>query len=206
MRQDRMTRRFTGFKSRGRELARGLLKVAHLRNIGLKNGYSTVKARTLSVRRSHPTQSLDRSPSNKYPADMKGTSLFLITAITLASLPVGAAPGDLDSSFGVGGQLVTAVGAGDSGANDMAIQSDSKVVVAGYFNNGTNNDFAVVRYNADGTLDTTFNSTGIATADFSGNNDTAYGVAIQPDGKIIAVGATREAGLWLWRASIRTAR
>ena len=129
---------------------------------------------------------------------MKGTSLFLITAITFASLPVGAAPGDLDSSFGVGGQLVTAVGSGDAGAHDVALQSDGKLVAVGYSHNGSDNDFAVVRYNADGSLDTTFNATGKAIADFGGSSDVGSGVAVQSDGKIIAVGTASIASTWLF--------
>ena len=109
-----------------------------------------------------------------------------------------AAPGDLDTSFGVGGQLVTAVGVSDSGANDVALQSDGKLVAVGYSRNGSNNDFAVVRYNADGTLDTAFGGTGKVVTDFGGTNDSANGVAVQSDGKIIVVGTVSTASTGLF--------
>jgi uncharacterized delta-60 repeat protein len=122
---------------------------------------------------------------------------------------LSGAPGDLDSTFGAGGQLLTAVGSGDAGAHDLALQNDGKVVAVGYFHNGTDDDFAVARYNPDGTLDTGFNGTGIATTDFGGNSDTARGVAIQPDGKIVVVGVSLAGGAATglrWHSSFLTAR
>ena len=50
------------------------------------------------------------------------------------------------------------------------MQGDGKIVVAGVFNTSRNNDFAVVRYNANGTLDTSFNETGKAAADFGADD------------------------------------
>ena len=62
--------------------------------------------------------------------------------------------GSLDTSFGDSGKVITTV-AKDSNADSVAMQSDGKIVVAGNsFIDGGNNDFAVVRYNANGTLDT----------------------------------------------------
>ena len=73
---------------------------------------------------------------------------------------------------------------------DMAIQTDGKIVVVGYADNGADNDFAMVRYNPDGALDTTFGNGGIVTTDF-GADDFGYGLAIQADDKIVVVGNTR---------------
>jgi len=101
---------------------------------------------------------------------------------------VSAAPGDPDSSFGASGKVVTAVGAGDDRGHAVALQSDGKVVVAGYSHNGSNKDFCVVRYLADGSLDETFGTDGKVTTDFGATNDEANGVAIQADGKIIVAG------------------
>jgi uncharacterized delta-60 repeat protein len=71
----------------------------------------------------------------------------------------------------------------------MALQSDGKIVVAGYSDTpGTGFDFATVRYNADGTLDTSFGTGGFVIEDFSTLNDSAYSIAIQSDGKIVAAG------------------
>jgi uncharacterized delta-60 repeat protein len=51
-------------------------------------------------------------------------------------------------------------------------------------------DFGLIRFNSDGSLDTAFGSAGIVTTDFSGQDDEAYASALQPDGKIVAVGRT----------------
>src|SRR5258706_15348432 len=58
--------------------------------------------------------------------------------------------GSLDTTFGVGGTLTTAFGAGHDQAISLAIQSDGKLVVAGDTFNGSNYDFAPARYNGGG--------------------------------------------------------
>ncbi len=98
-----------------------------------------------------------------------------------------AAPGDLDPTFGIGGKVIT--GGGLNVAQAMAIQSDGKIVAAGSSYNGTRNDFAVVRYNTDGSLDTSFGGTGIVITPV-GNSSGASSVAIQSDGKIVAAGGS----------------
>ena len=112
-------------------------------------------------------------------------TLLLLTAWVGLSARLMAAPGDLDVSFGNGGIVTTAFGSGNDYGYDMALQSDGKIVVAGQ---AADADFAVARYNPDGTLDTTFNGTGKVTTDFSGGVDSGNGVALQADGKIIVVG------------------
>ena len=77
--------------------------------------------------------------------------------IAVGAHPVVAADGDLDTSFGTGGKVTTEVGSDDY-AWSVAIQSDGKIVLAGESNNGSNKDFALVRYNTDGSLDTSFDS------------------------------------------------
>ncbi|MCP4168288.1 MAG: hypothetical protein GY759_20685, partial [Chloroflexi bacterium] len=66
--------------------------------------------------------------------------------------------GLLDTSFGTNGTLTTDIGAGNDEGKSATLQSDGKILVAGYSHNGTDNDFALVRYNADGSLDTDFDS------------------------------------------------
>ncbi|MBN4005233.1 DUF4347 domain-containing protein [Nostoc sp. LPT] len=96
------------------------------------------------------------------------------------------APGNLDSTFGVGGKVITDIGGSDT-AHAIAIQADGKIVVVGetYYYNG---DFAVARYNPDGSLDSSFGNSGKAIADFANQSDRAYSVAIQSDGKILISG------------------
>ena len=121
------------------------------------------------------------------------TSFAVVFSLLIAvgAHPVVAAEGDLDTSFGAGGKTTTAILSGNDFASDVAIQSDGKIVVAGTTKNGTRNVFALVRYKADGTLDTSFDSNGKVFTDV-GTGD-AYGnsVAIQPDGKIVVAGYAR---------------
>ena len=107
--------------------------------------------------------------------------------------------GTLDGSFGSGGLVTTPVGAASAQASGLVIQPDGKVVVSGtaFFNGATDDDFGLVRYNADGSLDATFGSNGIVTTDFGpiepGSDapfDRANAVALQPDGKLLVVGST----------------
>lgn len=97
--------------------------------------------------------------------------------------------GSLDPTFDGDGIVTTHIFSGDDQAYSVAIQADGKIVVAGYVFNDTNNDFAVVRYNSDGSLDYTFDGDGRAITPVLGFNDAAFSVAIQPDGKIVAVGS-----------------
>ena len=99
------------------------------------------------------------------------------------------ADGSLDTSFGSAGSVTPALGTGNSGAGAVAIQPDGKIVAVGYSSSGTQAVPVVVRYGADGSLDTTFNATGIATASL-GVSATGDAVAIQADGKIVIAGTT----------------
>jgi uncharacterized delta-60 repeat protein len=69
----------------------------------------------------------------------------------------------LDLTFGTGGIVTTPIGSGNDYGRSVAIQTDGKLVVAGYSNNGTNSDFALVRYTTNGALDLTFGTGGIVT-------------------------------------------
>jgi uncharacterized delta-60 repeat protein len=97
--------------------------------------------------------------------------------------------GDLDTTFGTLGRVITDFG-GDDRAEAVALQSDGKIVVAGR----SDGDFALARYTTAGTLDATFDGDGRVTTDFSGGQDAALGVAIQPNTEIVAAGTTDQAG------------
>ena len=100
------------------------------------------------------------------------------------------AAGDLDLSFGNGGKVIAADTVGHPVA-DVAVQPDGKVVVVG----SHNNDFAVTRFNANGTLDRTFGGGGFVRTDFGGSGgDFANAVVVQPNGKIIVVGSRGKNG------------
>ena len=106
--------------------------------------------------------------------------------------------GGLDAGFGSAGTVTTDIATGSDEAHGVAIQPDGKIVVVGQAvvgrtaNNLFNFDFALARYNADGSLDTGFGVGGKITTDFNVLTDQAFAVAIQGDGKIVVVGsATR---------------
>ncbi|MDQ3748670.1 MAG: FG-GAP-like repeat-containing protein [Acidobacteriota bacterium] len=107
------------------------------------------------------------------------------------------ADGSLDTSFGTGGKVITAIG-NVSSASGAVIQADGKIVVAGWSNSGTfasSVDFALVRYNPDGSLDNSFGTGGIVLTDFgSSGGDYALDVVIQSNGKIVVVGETGPSG------------
>lgn len=97
--------------------------------------------------------------------------------------------GTLDTSFGTGGKVITPIGSGDENGQSVIIQADGKVLVAGTSFNGTDTDFALTRYNSNGTLDTSFGGgDGIVTTPVGGGYDYGYSVVTQPDGKIIVAG------------------
>jgi len=100
------------------------------------------------------------------------------------------ANGSPDTSFGTVGKVTTAIGAGNDSAYSIALQSDGKIVVAGDSVNGGTTDFAVVRYNANGSPDTSFATDGKVTTDFGAGNDFAYSIALQSDGKIVVAGGS----------------
>jgi uncharacterized delta-60 repeat protein len=96
--------------------------------------------------------------------------------------------GTLDPDFGSDGTVVTPVVAGDDLAYALALQPDGKIVVVGQASNGANADVAVLRYLADGSLDPAFDDDGIVITAIGPGDDIAYGLALQPDGKIVVTG------------------
>ena len=99
--------------------------------------------------------------------------------------------GSLDPSFNFDGKVTTPVGTTSDGANALLIQANGKIVVAGSAANGTNTDFALVRYNPNGSLDTSFGNGGISLTPVGAASDVANDMAIQANGKIIVVGSSQ---------------
>ena len=102
-------------------------------------------------------------------------------------MKVEAVPGDLDTSFSGNGRLITNFDVDDY-AEAVAIQANGRIVVAGSTGPAQSRDFAVARYNSNGTLDASFSGDGKQTTNFFGGDDFASGVAIQSDGKIVVAG------------------
>ena len=155
-------------------------------------GYSDVNYLNLSL--NGPTfSSSDPQPHNKVN--------FVVARINWQN-------GLLDTSFAGGivnldifQALGGGTGLGDDVANDVLVQPDGDVVVAGQTwvddNRNISPNFAVVRFSTDGTLDKTLNGDGIIYTDFSPDfsdaQDIGYSVAVQGDGKIVVAGTTDHA-------------
>ncbi|MGK4567771.1 hypothetical protein [Flavobacterium sp. 3HN19-14] len=124
---------------------------------------------------------------------MKQKLLLLTLLFTLNAISQ-----ELDPTFGNNGKTVTGFGNNRSSANAAALQPDGKLIVGGsYTSSHGDNDFALVRYNTDGTLDPTFGAGGKVVTDFLEiNNDYSYinAVYVLPDGKIMALGTTGKTG------------
>ncbi len=114
------------------------------------------------------------------------TRILLLTLITLALSNLLQAQQLMDATFGTDGKVITAVGPAASNLNSIAIQPDGKIVAAG-FTDGNGRQFALARYQADGSLDNTFGDNGTVITSV-GRASGAYAVALQRDGKIVAAG------------------
>jgi uncharacterized delta-60 repeat protein len=99
--------------------------------------------------------------------------------------------GSMDTTFGGNGYVTTTFGGSEAVASSVAIQPDHKILVSGYTKGGPPEtpiiDFALARFNPNGSLDTSFDKDGKVTTDFGGD-DLYPTVLVQTDGKIILVG------------------
>ena len=102
------------------------------------------------------------------------------------------ASGTLDTSFGSGGKVTTSISVSDAASGAVIQPADGKIIAAGstYDPNVPTGDAALVRYNTNGSLDTSFNSTGIVVTDLGGSDDAFASVVLQADNKIAVTGRT----------------
>jgi len=115
--------------------------------------------------------------------------IVLLAYTLLLSIAVSfAQDGSLDLSFSTDGRVVVSIGTFDGQASAIAVQSDGKILVAGHSHNNSNYDFALVRFNSDGTLDNSFGSAGVVTTAIGTGDDKARAIALQSDGKIVVAG------------------
>jgi uncharacterized delta-60 repeat protein len=96
--------------------------------------------------------------------------------------------GSLDTSFGQGGKVTTAFGSGWGHALALVLQPDGRLVVAGAASDGSDYDLALLRYNANGTLDPSFGSRGLVTTEIGPGYDSANAIALRPGGKLVVAG------------------
>ncbi len=116
---------------------------------------------------------------------------IVIVVLFMQAFSAWAAPSDLDPSFGNAGIVITSQGTfGGLGiASAMTIQPDGKVILVGEGWTGPVSwDFAVVRYNVDGSLDTSFGGSGVVITPVGNSHDQAEAVAVAPDGRIVVGG------------------
>jgi uncharacterized delta-60 repeat protein len=132
---------------------------------------------------------------------LAGLSVTVAMALLSENPTALARPGELDPSFGSGGKVTTQVG--DSVApSGLALQADGRLVAVGATTTRVDEglsgvdrpshspaDFALIRYNPDGSLDSTFGDGGIVSTDFLGGDDLPNAVAVQEDGKILVAGS-----------------
>lgn len=125
-------------------------------------------------------------------------ALAILCALALLwSASAQAAPGDLDSSFGNTGTVVTDLGDAPGFADvglSVAVDAAGRTVVAGAATpDAQSSDFAVARYTADGGLDPTFGDGGRVVTDLSEGNASIKALAIDSSGRILAAGESNDA-------------
>jgi uncharacterized delta-60 repeat protein len=141
------------------------------------NGTFTVASGSFQTAHGVAVDALDRVVVVGY-----GSGGFDVARLTAA--------GALDAGFGSAGQVTIAFGGSGAAAYGVAIDSLSRVVVAGDWTTGSNYDFALARLTASGAPDTSFNGNGRITFGFSSSQDHALGVAVDAAGRAIVAGVT----------------
>src|SRR6185295_4261305 len=111
-----------------------------------------------------------------------------LLALSLAPALAHAQPGALDRTFGSGGVVTTTIGASAS-AQALVLQPDGMLVAAGWTSDGTNATIALVRYQANGTIDGGFGVGGFVLTSV-GTTSRANALVRQPDGALVVAGTT----------------
>lgn len=114
---------------------------------------------------------------------------ILVLSAGFQTYSLAQSTGTLDTSFGVNGKVITPIDTISDKGYSIAIQSDDKIILGGStMNSWTSYNFALLRYNNDGTMDNTFGTGGKVITPIETQSE-GYSVAIQNDGKILLGGA-----------------
>lgn len=152
----------------------------------------------MTPRHAKPTRGLQTNRTIHRPRATRRSWLLVATALSFALLTglALAAPGKLDPSFGTGGivSTATAPGAGSDFQDGLAIQPDRRILVAGSSESGGGGfQWRIARYTSKGALDASFGFGGTVLTPMGspGSFEHIFDLALQPDGKIVAVGRAR---------------
>ena len=99
--------------------------------------------------------------------------------------------GSIDSTFSTNGIATFNIDSTSNFGGYIALQPDGKILISGD-TYSINSNINIVRYNTDGSLDSTFSTDGIVTTDINGHSDKVYCIAVQQDGKIIVAGSSND--------------
>lgn len=161
---------------------------------GLPSGVSAAPVR-IGAGATSATLTLIADPSAPHSlpttVSVNGTS-GVLSAQQAATVTVRGPAGALDTSFGAAGKATAAVGPTDDYAQAMVLQPDGKIIVAGWGNGPLGYAFELVRFERDGSIDTSFGQAGKVISAIGHGADVANAVALQPDGKILVAGSVDE--------------
>ncbi len=103
--------------------------------------------------------------------------------------------GTLDDTFGDGGSTLFNYGSPNQSVTDLEVTADGRILVAGYVEDVNGNaelNFAIARFNSDGSLDESFGDDGYRILDWGNSSNWGYTIDIQPDGKILFAGVKND--------------
>ena len=133
-------------------------------------------------------------------AASSGASGFFLLRYNTAGAP--GTPGTLDTGFGTGGIVTTAIPSGSATSGNAIALSGTNILVAGQSLIGVRFVIALAQYTSSGALDSTFGSGGIVTTPIGSLDAAAAALAVQPqDGKIVVAGLAGNA-FNVWDAAL----
>jgi uncharacterized delta-60 repeat protein len=167
-----------------------IFSIARLNPDGsLDNTFSTDGINTTAIMDNSTCNALALQPDGKIVT--AGYSSYNSPVYDWFALARYNTDGSLDITFDNDGIVFNFFGDNDDRANDLIIQPDGKIIAAGSsYDVTTQSDFALARFNSDGSLDNSFSFDGKVTTDFNSGDDAINSLVLQPDGKILAAGSS----------------